>query len=74
MSILISGRTSFFPVQHLYIQAVNTILTNKLILAGGYSLTHMKDALQHYEKLPFNEQTRENVYYRNAEGVLKIKI
>jgi hypothetical protein len=63
MSILISGRTSSFPVQHLYIQAVNSILTNKLVLAGGHSLTHMKDALQRYEELPFNEQTRENVYY-----------
>ena len=56
------------------VQAANTILTNKLVLASGHPLTNMKEALQRYEKLPFNEQTRENVYYKNAERVLKIKI
>jgi predicted TIM-barrel fold metal-dependent hydrolase len=68
------GAYELFPGSDLYVQAANTILTNKLVLASGHPLTNMKEALQRYEKLPFNKQTRENVYYRNAERVLKIKI
>ena len=56
------------------ISAFNTILTNNLRPASSHSLTHMKDAIQRYEKLPFNEQARENVYYRKAERALKIEI
>lgn len=63
-----------FPGAELYVKAVNTIIPTKMLFASAHPLTHFKDTIKRHEQLPYTEGARENVYYRNAERVLNIKI
>jgi predicted TIM-barrel fold metal-dependent hydrolase len=63
-----------FPGSELYIQAVNTIIPTKMLFASGHPLTNFNDTIKRHKQLPYTAEARENVYYRNAEHVLRIKI
>ncbi len=63
-----------FPGAELYVQAANTIIPTKMVFASAHPLTHFKDTIRRHEQLPYTPEVRENVYYRNAERILKIKV
>lgn len=60
----------FFPQSEAYIQAINTIISDKVLYASAHPFVDYRDALKNYAKLPFNNDVREKVMYRNAARIL----
>ncbi|AQS57883.1 amidohydrolase family protein [Desulforamulus ferrireducens] len=60
----------FFPMAEAYVQAANTIISDKLLFASAHPFVDFKDALQSYQKLPFTDEVREKVMYKNAARIL----
>ncbi len=62
----------FFPQAEFYIQAANTIISDKLLYASAHPFVDFKDTLKSYEKLPFTPDVREKVMYKNAARILNL--
>lgn len=60
------------PLSETYVQAANTIISDKLLFASAHPFVDFKDALKTYDKLPFTDEVREKVMYKNAARVLKL--
>jgi len=60
----------FFPLSEAYIQAVNTIISDKVMYASAHPFVDFKEALKNYEQLPLTNEVREKVMYKNAARVL----
>ena len=62
----------FFPQSEAYMQAVNTIISDKVMFASAHPFVDFRDALKNYEKLPLTPEVREKVMYKNAAKLLGI--
>lgn len=60
----------FFPMSEAYVQAANTIISDKLLFASAHPFVDFKDALKSYDKLPFTDEVRAKVMYQNAARIL----
>lgn len=59
-----------FPQSNLYIEAANTIIPDKVLFASAHPGVHYLEAIQTYASLPFTEEVRENVMWKNAANLL----
>lgn len=62
-----------FPQSEAYIEAANTIISDKVLYASAHPFANFKDTLKLYEELPFTEEVRKKVMYKNAARVLKLE-
>jgi len=62
-----------FPQSEAYIQAANTIISDKVLYASAHPFVDFKEALKMYEKLPFTEEVRNKIMYKNAAKVLNLQ-
>lgn len=62
----------FFPQSEAYIEAANTIISDKVLYASAHPFVDFKVALKNYEKLPFKPEVLEKVMYKNAAKVLNL--
>ena len=60
----------FFPMSEAYVQAVNTIISDKVLYASAHPFVDFKAALENYAKLPLKPEVREKVMYKNAARLL----
>ncbi|MGI6225238.1 MAG: amidohydrolase family protein [Peptococcales bacterium] len=63
----------FFPQSEAYFQAINTIISDKVLFASAHPFVDFKDAIENYKKLPLDDDVREKVMYWNAAKVLGIE-
>lgn len=63
-----------FPMSESYVQGANSIISDKLLFASAHPFIHFRDALKNYESLPFTDEVREKVMYKNAARILKLDI
>ncbi|MTI81614.1 MAG: amidohydrolase [Firmicutes bacterium] len=59
-----------FPQSEAYIQAANTEISDKLLYASAHPFQDFKDTLETYKKLPFTDEVREKIMYKNAAKIL----
>ena len=59
-----------FPMSNLYVEAANTIIPDKVLFASAHPGVWYSDALDLYQKLPFTDEVRENVLWRNGARLL----
>lgn len=62
----------FFPLSEVYIQAVNTIISDKVLFASAHPFVDFKDALNNYASLALKDEVREKVMFKNAARILGI--
>lgn len=62
----------FFPQSEAYIQAANTIISDKLLFASAHPFVDFKKAIKNYQTLPFKPEVREKVMYQNAAKLLNL--
>ena len=62
----------FFPQSEAYIQAINTLITDKVVFASAHPFVDFRVALKNYETIGFREDVREKIMYKNAARILKI--
>jgi predicted TIM-barrel fold metal-dependent hydrolase len=63
----------FFPQSEAYIQAINTLISDKVIFASAHPFVDFRVALKNYETIPFSPEVREKIMYKNAARILKIE-
>ena len=59
-----------FPQSESYIQAANTVISDKILYASAHPFQDFKETLQVYEKLAFTDDVREKIMYKNAANLL----
>ena len=59
-----------FPGSEKLIQAANGILSDKMLFASAHPFVDYRDAIKLYQELPFADEVRENVMWKNAAAVL----
>lgn len=59
-----------FPQSNLYMEAANTIIPDKILFASAHPGVNYVDALKLYETLPFTEEVREKVMWKNGAALL----
>ena len=62
------------PLAEAYIQALNTVLADKVVFASAHPFIEQRDALEIYKTMPISEETREKVLYKTACKLLKIDL
>lgn len=62
------------PLSEAYIQAANTMITDKVIYASAHPFVDFKTALKTYEDLPFTPEAREAIMYNNAAKILGLPL
>ena len=62
-----------FPQSEAYIQAANTIISDKVLYASAHPFADFKETLKIYEKLPFTDEVRKKIMYKNAAKVLNLQ-
>lgn len=60
----------FFPMSEAYIQAVNTLIGDKVLYASAHPFVDFKQALSNYKELPLQNEVREKVMWKNAARIL----
>ena len=58
------------PQAGLYVEAVNTLISDKLVFASAHPFVEQADALATYAAFPFSPEVREKVMYSNARSIL----
>lgn len=58
------------PLSEAYIQAANTMITDKVLYASAHPFVDFKTALNTYADLPFTDEAREKIMYGNAAKLL----
>lgn len=58
------------PLSEAYIQAANTMITDKVLYASAHPFVDFKTALKTYEDLPFTQEARDMIMYGNAAKIL----
>lgn len=58
------------PFSEGYIQAANTIISDKLLFASAAPFMDFREQVALYKSLPFTPQTLENIFYANAARLL----
>ena len=59
-----------FPQSESYIQAANTVISDKILYASAHPFQDFKETLRVYEKLAFTDDVREKIMYKNAANLL----
>lgn len=59
-----------FPQSEAYIQAANTVISDKILYASAHPFQDFKETLKIYENLPFTDEVREKIMYKNAAKLL----
>jgi predicted TIM-barrel fold metal-dependent hydrolase len=62
------------PLSEAYIQAANTMISDKVLYASAHPFIDFKTALKTYEELPFSEGVREKIMYTNAARLLGLPV
>ncbi len=60
----------FSPMSEAYVQAANSMISDKILYASAHPFVDFRDALKTYQSLPFDQQVRENIMYNNAAKLL----
>jgi len=47
-------------------------LQEKILFASAHPFFHYSDGIALYQKLPFQENVRENIFWKNAAKLLKL--
>jgi len=63
-----------YPLSEAYIQAINTIISDKVLFASAHPFVDFKVAIQNYEKLPIRDDVRKKIMYKNATNILKLQL
>ncbi|MBZ2171418.1 amidohydrolase family protein [Nitratidesulfovibrio sp. SRB-5] len=58
------------PMADAYVQAMNTLIPDKVVFASAHPFIEQADALDIYASMPLSAEVREKVMYRNALRVL----
>lgn len=61
-----------YPLSEAYIHAINTIISDKVIYASAHPFVDFKKSLAIYDKMPFNNEIREKIMYKNAATILNL--
>jgi uncharacterized protein len=64
----------FSPMAEAYMQAINTMIGDKVVYASAHPFEDFKIALKNYEKLPINDNVRKKVMFQNAASLLNITV
>lgn len=62
-----------FPLSDTYIQAVNTIIGDKVMFASAHPFVDFREAIKTYENMPLKDDVREKIMYKNASRVLGLQ-
>ena len=60
------------PLSNAYIEAAKGPLQEKILFASAHPFFHYSDGIALYQKLPFQENVRENIFWKNAAKLLKL--
>jgi hypothetical protein len=58
------------PMSEVYVQAMNTLIPDKVLFASAHPFIEQKDALEAYAQMPLSAEVRRKVMYENALRVL----
>lgn len=64
----------FQPGSKLYVEAANAYLGEQLLFGSSYPFRDLKQTVDDFAGLGFNENILDKVFYRNAEQLLKVKV
>ena len=62
----------FFPQSEAYLQAINTLISDKVVFASAHPFVDFRVALKNYETISLKDDVREKIMYKNAARILKI--
>jgi predicted TIM-barrel fold metal-dependent hydrolase len=62
------------PLSEAYLQAANTMISDKVLYASAHPFVDFKTALKTYEELPFTPEVREKIMYSNAAKLLGLPV
>ncbi len=62
-----------YPQAEAYMQAINSVIPDKVLFASAHPFVELKTALEVYAKLPIEDNVRKKVMYENAKKVLGLK-
>lgn len=60
------------PMAEAYVQALNTMIGDKVIFASAHPFIEQEEAIRIYQNLPISEETREKVMYKTARKILRL--
>lgn len=58
------------PLSEAYVEAANTLISDKILYASAHPFVDFKDALKTYQNLPFTQEVRQKIMYNNAAKLL----
>jgi len=58
------------PMSEAYVQAANTMISDKILYASAHPFVDFRQALETYDKLPFTPEVRRKVMHDNAAKLL----
>ncbi len=59
-----------FPMSNFYMDAINTIITDKVVFASAHPAVNYLKAVELYKNLPLTDEAREAVMWKNAKQIL----
>jgi len=60
----------YLPGSTPYVEAANTFLQDQILFATAYPLAPIVESVEAFSKLPFTDQAREKVLYKNGQRLL----
>lgn len=60
------------PMVDVYVQAMKTLITDKVLFASAHPFIELADALDAYKHFDFTDEVRNKIMYENARKVLKL--
>lgn len=60
------------PMVDVYVQAMKTLITDKVLFASAHPFIELADALDAYKHFDFSDEVRNKIMYENARKVLKL--
>ena len=60
----------FSPMSEAYVQAANSMIPDKILYASAHPFVDFRQALDTYQKLPFDAEVRQKIMYDNAAKLL----
>jgi predicted TIM-barrel fold metal-dependent hydrolase len=64
----------FSPMSEAYVQAANTMISDKILYASAHPFVDFRDALNTYKQLPFKPEVRQKIMHDNAARLLGLKV
>ncbi|MBH61107.1 MAG: amidohydrolase [Alphaproteobacteria bacterium] len=63
---------SNMPGGHMYVEAANSFLQDKVLFGSAYPYSSVGDIVSRYKKLPLSEEALEKIFWRNAHRLLNL--